>query len=86
MDKSRYGAIIRNDKGEVMAAMTASGPKVSTNDEAKMLVSRRAIEFALDASFSRLIIKGDNVNVIQAISSPLGNNHCLVMWLMIFAI
>ena len=56
-----------------MVAMNASGPKVSTSDEAELLACRRAIEFAVDAGFSRLIIEGDNSNVIQAISSPLEN-------------
>ena len=37
MDKSGYGAIIRNDKGEVMVAITASGLKVNTSDEAELL-------------------------------------------------
>ena len=54
-----------------MAAMTTSGPKVSTSDEVELLAYRRAIEFAVDVRFSRLIIEGDNSNVIQAISSPL---------------
>ena len=82
MDKSGYGAIIQNDKGEVM---TASGPKVSTSDEVELLACQRAIEFAVDAGFSRLIIEGDSSNVIQAISSPLENFHCLGM-LMILGI
>ena len=54
--------------------MTASGPKVSTSDEAEMLACRRAIEFAVDVGFSRLIIKGDNINVIHAISSSVENS------------
>ena len=77
LNRSGFGAIIRNDKGEVMAAMTASRPKVSTSDEAEMLACKRALEFAVDAGFSRLIIEGDNVNVMQAISSPLAN-HSLI--------
>ena len=56
-----------------MAAMTASGPKVSTSDEAEMLACWKAIEFAVDASFSRMIIEDDNINVIQAISSSMEN-------------
>ena len=56
-----------------MAAMITSGPKVSTSDEAEMLACRKAIEFVVDASFSRLIIEGDNINVIQAISSSMEN-------------
>ena len=54
-----------------MATITSSGLKMNTSDEAKLLACRRAIEFAVDAGFSRLIIEGDNSNVIQAISSPL---------------
>ena len=77
LNRSGFGAIIRNDKGEVMVAMTTSGPKVITSDEAEMLACRRALEFVVDASFSRLIIEGDNVNVIQAISSPLANNSLI---------
>ena len=60
-----------------MGEMIASGPKVSTSDEVEMLACRRALEFAMDAGFSRLIIEGDNVNVIQAISSPLVNHSLL---------
>ena len=56
-----------------MAAMIASGPKVRTSDEAKLLACRRAIEFAMDAGFSRMIIEGDNINVIHAISSSVEN-------------
>ena len=73
LDRSGYGAIIRNDKGEVMAAMSASGPNVSTSGEAELLACGRAIEFAVDAGFSRLIIEGDNSNVLQSISSSLEN-------------
>ena len=73
LDRFGYGAIIRNDKSEVMAAITASGLMVNTSDEVELLTCRRAIEFAVDARFSRLIIEGDNSIVIKAISSPLEN-------------
>ena len=73
LDRLGYGAIIRNDKGEVMAAMTTNGSKVSTSDEVELFACQRAIEFAVDVGFSRLIIEGDSSNVIQAISSPLEN-------------
>ena len=69
-----------------MAAMTTNGSKVSTSDEVELLACQRAIEFAVDAGFSRLIIEGDSSNVIQAISSPLENFHCLGMLLMILGI
>ena len=74
LDRSGNGVVIQNDKGEVMAAMTANGLKVNTSEEVELLACRRALEFAVDAGFSRLIIEGDNSNVIQAISSPLENS------------
>ena len=66
--------MIRNEKGEVMAAMTACGPTVQTSEEAELLACRRALEFAVDAGFHRLIIEGDNSNVSHAISSSTVNN------------
>ena len=57
-----------------MAVMTACGTVVHTSEEAKLLACRRALEFAVDARFYRLIIEGDNSNVIHAISSSAENN------------
>ena len=66
--------MIHNEKGEVMAAMTACGPAVQNSEEAELLACRRALEFAVDAGFHRLIIEGDNSNVTHAISSSADNN------------
>ena len=69
--------MIRNEKGEVMAAMTAmtaGGLAVQTGEEAEFLACRRALEFVVDAGFHRLIIEGDNSNVSHAISSSADNN------------
>ncbi|KAL0002856.1 hypothetical protein SO802_016637 [Lithocarpus litseifolius] len=73
LEKFGIGAIIRNDKGEVMAGMSAIGPKVDTSEEAELLACRRSIEFAVDAGFTRLVIEGDNFNVMHAISSDVAN-------------
>ena len=56
-----------------MAVMTDNGPMVRTSDEVELLACRRAIEFTVDAGFSRLIVEGDNINVTHAISSSLEN-------------
>ncbi|XP_075650259.1 uncharacterized protein LOC142620844 [Castanea sativa] len=69
LDRTEVGAIIQNEQGQVMAAMTASGPKVSSSKEAELLACRRSIEFVMEAGFTKLIIEGDNVNVMRAISS-----------------
>ena len=77
LERTWIGAIIRNDKGEVMAAMSAVGPGVENSEEAELLACRRSLEFAVDAGFTSLIIEGDNVNIIQAISSSLPNHSIL---------
>ena len=64
------GAIIRNGKGEVMAAMSTKGPPVGDNKEAEILACRRVTEFVIDASFTDLVIEGDNTVVMSSISSP----------------
>ncbi|KAL0014186.1 hypothetical protein SO802_001255 [Lithocarpus litseifolius] len=69
LNKSGFGAVIRNEKGEVMAAMAAKGPEVSCSEEAEYLACRKAIEFAIDAGFSELVIEGDNSSVMKAVSN-----------------
>ena len=53
-----------------MAAFSAIGPSVSSSEEAETLACRKAVEFAVDAGFSELIIEGDSINVMRALSSP----------------
>ena len=66
---SGFGAIIRNEKGEVMATMVAKGPKVFCSEEVELLACRKAIEFAVDVGFSELVIEGDNSSAMKAIST-----------------
>ena len=51
LDRSGFGAVVRNDKGEVMAAMSAKGPSVFCSEEVELLACRKAIEFGTDAGF-----------------------------------
>ena len=69
LNSSGFGAVIRNDKGEVMAAMAAKGPAVLCSEEAELLACRKAIEFAVDAGFSEFVIEGDNSSAMSAIST-----------------
>ena len=84
---SGIGVIIRNCNGEVMAAMTAKGPPVGGSEEAEILACRRALEFAIDAGFTDLIVEGDNAAVMSSISSTgadlsrLGNIIQDIQWL-----
>ena len=64
-----FGAIIRNNRGEVMATLSAKGPAVGDSEEAEVLACRRALEFTVDARFEELVIEGDNATVMKSISS-----------------
>ena len=72
-EASGVRAVIRNEKREVMAALSAKGATVVDSEEAEVLACQKALEFAVDASFSNLIIEGDNVTVMQTISSTQPN-------------
>ena len=52
-----------------MAAMAAKGPEVFCSLEAELLACRKAIEFAVDAGFSELVIEGDNSSAMTTIST-----------------
>lgn len=65
--------MIRNAAGEVMAALSARGAIVGDNEEAEVLACRKAMEFAIDAGFSELMVERDNVMVISAVSSSSPN-------------
>ncbi|KAL0007404.1 hypothetical protein SO802_008906 [Lithocarpus litseifolius] len=74
---SGFGAIIRNLNCEVMAGMSAKGPYVHSSKEAEFMACRRAVEFSRDAGFSRLIIEGECLNVMRALSDPKENRSLL---------
>nr|XP_023924316.1 uncharacterized protein LOC112035715 [Quercus suber] len=62
-----FGAIIRNEHGQAMAAFSGKGPLVSCSEEAEILTCRRAVEFALECGFRELVVKGDNQSVMTAL-------------------
>ena len=66
---SGVGVVIRNGGGQVMVVMVSRGPTVSDSEEAEVLASRRALEFAIDAGFADLVVEGDNSNVLRFIVS-----------------
>ncbi|XP_023877906.1 uncharacterized protein LOC111990361 [Quercus suber] len=66
---SGVDAVIRNAAGEVMAALSSRGEVVSDSEEAEVLACRKALEFAIDAGFSKLIVEGDNSVVMSSVVS-----------------
>lgn len=74
---SGFGAIICNDRGEFMAALSAKGPAVFRSEEAEVLACHKALEFTIDAGFSELVLEGDNASVMNSISFSRVNSSCL---------
>ena len=66
---SGVGVIIRNEKDQVMVALSSKGLAVIDSEEVEVLACRQAMEFALDDGFSDLIVEGDNSNVMRSIVS-----------------
>ena len=69
---SGIGAIIRNNRGEVMASLSTKGPPVACSEEAEILACRHAVEFALECGFTKLVLEGDNQAIMTALSSRRG--------------
>ena len=70
INASGVGVIVRNDKGEAMATLSACGPPMQDSEEAEVLACRRALESAVEARFIELVLKGDNNTVMESITSP----------------
>ena len=83
---SGFGAMIRNSRGEVMAAMTVKGLAVQCNKEAELLACCKAMEFATDTGFTELIVEGDNINTTRSIVSAKDNQSALGILLRTFGI
>ena len=68
-----YGAVIRNEKGKVMATIAVRGGAVRDSEEVEVMACRKALEFAIDAGFTKIILEGDNAMVMKTISQAQPN-------------
>ena len=57
MEASRFGAVIQNNKGQVMAVLQSKGLVVTNSEEAEVLACKKALEFVVEAGFSNLGIE-----------------------------
>ena len=63
------GAIIRNDCGLVMAALTQVIPLPISVEIVEVLAAKRALIFALELGFDQVILEGDSEIAIRAMNS-----------------
>ena len=60
-----------------MAVMTVKGPVVQGSDMAELLACHKALEFAIDASFTVLAVEGDSVNATRWIALGTENQSAI---------
>ena len=77
INASGIGVVVRNERGEVMASLAAKGPPVQDSEEAEVMACRKALEFAVDAGFTELVLEGDNMSVMKSITSIRSNRSRL---------
>ena len=52
-----------------MASLSAKGPLVTSSEEAEIMACCRAMEFAIECGFSKLIVDVDNKTVMSSLRS-----------------
>lgn len=66
-DKAGIRVVIRNSKGEVMAALSEKIKKPPIVKILELLVAKRAVNFTLETGFNKSVIKGDSKFVINSL-------------------
>ena len=67
-DCTSVGAIICNDRGEVMVSLSAKGPPVVCSEEAEVLACCHEVESAIECGLTDMVIEGDNQAIMFALS------------------
>ena len=65
--------MIRNENGEVIAALAVKGGVVRDSEEVEVMACCKALEFAIDAGFMEIILEGDRALVMQTVSQAQQN-------------
>ena len=60
--------IIRNEQGLVMAALSQQIPLPTSMEMVEVLAARRALVFAKELGFDRVVVEGDSANTITSIN------------------
>ena len=62
--------MVHNNKGKVVVVISSKGPAMTNSEEVEVFAYRKALEFAVDVGFSKLVIEGENISVMKSIASP----------------
>ena len=67
--KIGIGVVIRNSEGGVMASLSQQIPLPTTVAQVEALAAHRAVEFARELGFTRVIIEGDSESICKDLSN-----------------
>ena len=68
--RAGIGVVIKNEDGAVMALMAQQLPLPTTVAQVEALAARRALDFALDLGFTRVILEGDLEVICRELNDP----------------
>ena len=66
---SGVGAVIKDDKGAILASCSEKIPQAYKADEIEELATRKALSFAAELGFQSASLEGDSLGLIQALKS-----------------
>ena len=69
--------IIRNEQGLVMAALSQQIPLPTSMEMVEVLAARRALVFAKELGFDRVVVEGDSANTITSINGGLMDHSAM---------
>ncbi|GLT45633.1 hypothetical protein SLA2020_194520 [Shorea laevis] len=72
---SGMGAVARDSSGEVLAALACKGPEVVVAEIAEVCSLRKALRWAQELSFRKVIMETDCASIVTAINSTIPNVH-----------
>ena len=69
LNKSGVGVVIRDNSGAVLASCSEKLLQAYKAEETETLAARKALMFAYELGFQRIILEGDALGLIQALKS-----------------
>ena len=68
-DQAGIGVVVRNQAGQVMAALSKRIQKPGSAEILEALAGRRAVQFILELGFKQPVFKGDSEVIIKALDN-----------------
>ena len=67
-DQAGIGVVVKNNRGQVVAAIAEKIAKPESAEVLEVLAARRAVQFVLELGFAHSMFEGDATTVIKALT------------------